>query len=90
MAKRKDPVRTNMVGGFPKVGVSGPKGVTEGRNKAPFDAPQSMGGGGVPTVFFVNVGEKVAARFTPTQTAGANTRPPREGAVQSRYGRNST
>ncbi len=52
--------------------ASGP-GV-DGRNKAPFDKPQSMGNGGIPTRFFDGMSEKEAntVNASMTGTAGAN------------------
>lgn len=41
-------------------------------------------------VIKMDLGEKPAKSMTPTQTAGANTRPPRSGTAQHRYGKNST
>jgi len=45
-----------------------------GSNKAPFDKPQSMGGGGIPTKFFDGMPSKTATTVNAsmTGTAGAN------------------
>lgn len=52
-------------------------GGIDGRNKAPFDKPQSMGNGGIPTRFFDDMPTKMAS----TSTAGQVSPP--IGATQS-------
>ena len=45
-----------------------------GANKAPFDKPQSMGGGGIPTKFYDSMSAKAAktVNASMTGTAGVN------------------
>jgi hypothetical protein len=86
MAKKRAAVRSEMGGAFPAVSMTGGKGLY-GRNKPPFGAPQSMGGGGIPTKFFdESVPHKAASSLTPTQTAGKLDRMPRPGTVQRKFG----
>ncbi len=47
------------------VSTSAPGGM-DGRNKAPFDKPQAMGGGGIPTKFF----DPMTATLPKTVSAG--------------------
>lgn len=61
------------------------KGI-DGRNKAPFDKPQSMGNGGIATRFFDDMSETKAntVNASMTGTAGAN----RTGPVGTRRFKN--
>ncbi len=89
MADSKNPVRSQMGGSAPSpMGVGGGM---YGRNKGPFDAPQDMGGGGIPTKFFDGMSDSVAKTMpTPTQTANVQNGPVRPGTKQFPYGGSGT
>lgn len=62
-------------------------GGTMGHNKAPFDKPQSMGNGGIPTVFYDDMSSKSAARTqAPGQTAPSSQGQKRPGTKEYPYG----
>ncbi len=79
------PVRSQMGGDAPSpMGVGGG---TYGQNKGPFDAPQDMGNGGIPTKFFDGTSVGVASTMpTPTQTGNVQNGPVRPGTKQFPYG----
>ncbi len=84
MANRKNPVRSEM----PKqsLNMTGTAG-EYGHNKPPFSKGQDMGGGGIPTIFYQNIGGKAAERVPgPTQTAGVFGRKARAGTLQRHFG----
>jgi len=82
MAK-KTPVNTQMDGSkVPDLkGVGGTSKGSAGRGMA-----YATSAGGIPVHTHVDLGEKAARTITPTQTAGADTRTPRPGTVQRKFG----
>lgn len=90
MARKSGTVRSQMSGGFKTPSMTGAAG-RYGSSPAPFDKPQSMGNGGIPTKMFdTSVGTSAARKLTPTQTAGLNSRAPRPGTTQRKYGTSNT
>lgn len=82
-------VRCTMDAPFPKAAgqKSGVGGGIDGRNKAPFDKPQSMGNGGIPTKFFDGMSSKAATRTpAPGQVAPSQQGGKREGTEEYPYG----
>ncbi len=76
---RKSPVRSQMNSSVPS--THGNPGLY-GSNKSPFDAPQSMGNGSIPTIFFQSMGEKVATTVSAglADASGGNAREPGRGS----------
>ncbi len=90
MAHRKGGVDSQMSGGFPKPSMTGAAGRYDSA-PAPFDHPHSMGGGGIPLkIMDTSVGTSAARKITPTQTAGLDSRAPRKGTVQRKFGTSDT
>lgn len=87
MARKGSTVRSEMGGAFGRPGMKGQAGRYDS-SPAPFDHPHSLGGGGIPVKTY---DETVSSKMpTPTQTAGAETRAPRPGTVQRKYGKSNT
>lgn len=84
---RKSVVRSEMGGKVPSMTRNAG---TYGHNVGPFTKPQSMGNGGIPTLFFETMpGQKNPKSFTPTQTSGTPSRSVRPGTTQRKYGKSN-
>jgi hypothetical protein len=87
MAKSKSAVRSQMGSTVPSMTGSPAE---YDRARAPFNQGHDLGGGGVPCKVLESIPHKAVGAITPTQTAGLDTRSPRPGTIQRKYGKSDS